>query len=357
MGGAVEVRKNERDVVIKDARAVAAAHLALGGEHIQELALEHHAEEPAGLGAERVVKALARLENVVRAALRAGVAGAEHQRVVGKAHRIFLAETLGLLAVDAVRDRDKIFDDAGTEAFHIFFRIAVALHAVVAELRVAAVAELLAHLIAQVHQLVIDAVELRLVFLVPGALRFPRGQTHGVIEIGLLRLQLADRVHAALKRDLRRGDQLVIRFHELVFLLQQRDDLGRERLRADLGVREDDLAELRLEIGTERALQQRLGPKLGILLQLGHGAVPELHLFIIELVARIDGISDAHQRHERIHIAAALVHLQKGSARGGVVLRRLQTLSERGHLFFQRRNVRPLIRHLRKLQVWILQLL
>ena len=72
--GVIEVCENERRVVIRNLRTVAAALLALGGEQVHELIVNHVIEELGGLRGTPLVKMLCRRDNVVRRALRLRIA-------------------------------------------------------------------------------------------------------------------------------------------------------------------------------------------------------------------------------------------------------------------------------------------
>ena len=61
--GAVEVGKNKRHFVIAQARAVATARLAGGGQHVHELVVQHFVEEHAGLGGKLLIELFALLED------------------------------------------------------------------------------------------------------------------------------------------------------------------------------------------------------------------------------------------------------------------------------------------------------
>ena len=345
---AVEVGEDKGHMVLAQARAVAACALAGGGEHVQKLVIQHRVEELAGLGAKRLIKPLALRENVVRGAAGLRVAAAEGERVVGKAHGIGLAETLGLRFVDGRSHGDNVFDDGGAEFFHVLLRVAVAAHAVITELGIAVVAQLAAHRVAQLYELVVDLVELRLVRLVPAALRLPRGQTPRIVGVIFERGQLRDGVRAALKLDLCAGDQLLIVLHELIFLLQLLNNGGGEGLARDLGVEEHQIAVFRRERLAERAFQHRRRPGVVIGAQLRPGFVPELLLSVIECVAGVDGVADARERGEGIDVRRELLLGKERLARGGVVRRGLQLVGQRLQLLLQLVQIGPCVRHFRK---------
>ena len=62
--GAVEVGKDEGNAIVRQAGAVAAALFALGGQHIQQLSLQHGAEEGAGLRGQFVIELAALLQEL-----------------------------------------------------------------------------------------------------------------------------------------------------------------------------------------------------------------------------------------------------------------------------------------------------
>ena len=64
-------------------------------------------------------------EDVVRPAAGLRVAAAEGEGVVRIAHRIGLAEALGLAAEDLVGEGDYVLDDGGAEALHVLLAVAV----------------------------------------------------------------------------------------------------------------------------------------------------------------------------------------------------------------------------------------
>ena len=345
---AVEVGEDKRNAVLAKARAVAAGPLAGGRQHVQKLVIEHRVEEFAGFGGKRLIEPLALRENVVRGAAGLRVAAAEAKGVIGKGHGIGLAKASGLCLIDGGRDGHDVFDNGGAELLHVLLRVAVAAHAVIAQLGIAVVAQLAAHRVAQLHELVIDLVQLRLVRLVPAALGLPRSQTPRVVRVVFKRGQLRDGVGAAFELDLCAGDQLLIVLHELVFLLQLLDNGGRERLAGDLGVEEHQIAVFRCEFLAERAFQHGSRPRVVIGAKLRPCFVPELLFGVIELVAGVDGVADARERGKRIDVHRQLLLGEERLARGGIIRRGLQPVGQRLQLLLQLVQIGPCIRHFRK---------
>ena len=345
---AVEIGEDERHMVVAQAGAVAARALARRREHVQQLVIQHGVEKFAGLRRQLLIEVLALRQDLSRCAAGLGVAAAEHEGVIGEVHGIGLAEARGLLPIDGACDRHDIFDHGSAELLDVFLRVAVSAHTVVAELGKAVVAELAAHRVAQLHELVIDLVQLRLVRLVPAALGLPGRQTHSVVRAVFERRELRDGVGAAFKVDLRAGDELLIVLHELVFLLQLLDDRGGEGLAVDLGVDEHQIAVFRRKVLAERAFEHCRGPRVVIGAQLRTSLVPELLLGVIELVAGIDGVADARERGEGVDVRRQLLLGEEGLVRGSVTRRGLQLVGQRLQLLLQFVQIGPRIRHFRK---------
>ncbi len=346
---AVEVGKDEGHFIVAQTGAVAAGPLALGAQHVQQLVVQHGAEELLRLRRQFAVELHALGQDVVRRAHRPGIAGAELQRRVREAQGIALAQPLRLLAVDLLRHRHEVLPHGGAELLHVVLGVAVALHAVVAQGGVALVAQLSAHGVTQVHQLVVQGVQLLRVLHGPLGVRFPRRQTALVVQIGLHRLQLGQGIGFSLEGYLRRGDELLIRLDQVVLLLHLRDDLRGEALAVDLRVEEHQLAVLRGEVLAERGSQHRRLPRLLVLLQLRPEGIPEFLLAVVKGVAGVDRVTNGSQRGLGLRRAGQRLLLQKG--RPGLLIggRVLQPLRQRRPLLLEGLRVGALIGHLRKL--------
>ena len=344
----VEVGKDEGHFIVAQAGAVAAGALALGAQHVQQLVVQHGAEELLRLRRQLTVELHALSQDVVRRAHGPGVAGAELQRRICEAQGIALAQPLRLLAVDLLRHRHEVLPHGGAELLHVVLGVAVALHAVVAQGGVAIVAQLSAHGITQMHQLVVQGVQLLRVLHGPLGVRLPRRQAAVVIRVGLHGLQLGQGVGLPLEGDLRRGDELLIRLDQIVLLLHLRDDLRCEALAIDLRVEEHQLAVFCGEILAERGGQHGRLPRLLVLLQLRRKDVPELLLAVIEGIAGVDGVADGGQRGLGLRGAGQGLLLQKGRTSllvgGGV----LQALRQRRPLLLESLRVGALVGHLRE---------
>ena len=354
MLGAVEVGEDKGYLIVAQAGAVAACLLALGAQHVQQLVVQHGAEEHLRLGGQLAVELHALCQNIVGRTHGAGVAGAELQRQIREAQGIGLAQTLRLLAADLVRHRHQILLHGGAELLHVLLGVAVAVHAVVAQRGIALVAHLLAHGITQMHQLVVQFIQLRRVLHGPLGVGLPRRQTAGVIGVALEGRQLGQGVGLALKGDLGGGQQFLVLLGQVVLLLHLRDDLRLKALPGDLGVQEHQVAVLRGKVLAERGVQHGSLPRLLILLQLRAEGVPELLLSVVEGVAGVDGVADGSQRGLRLHGAGRRLLLQKDLPRLLVGSRVLQPLRQLAHLLLQRLRIRTGIGHLGKLHVLFL---
>ena len=301
--GPVEIRENERHIVIRQLRHVAAALLAVGREEVHELALPHRAKEFGGLRGELVVEFGRRVHNVVGSSLRARVAGLEFKGIVGEAHRVGFPEAFCLLLVDFAGDRNEILLNRLAELLDIVLVVGDAVHPVVAELEVVLVAELFAHLIAELYKLVIIFVELFLVLLVPGALGLPGGEAHGVVRVALLRGHAGEGHGLAHEGDLGGGEKLLVGHREVVLLLHLPDDLRREGLEVHLRRLEDNRPELRLEFRTEFRVYERDREFVELLLESRAGLVPVGRLRVVEFVPGVDRVADGGNRRDRLDLA------------------------------------------------------
>mgnify|MGYP000723736711 CR=1 FL=1 len=238
-----------------------------------------------------------------------------------------------------------------TEFFNIILCVRVTAHAVISERSVAAVAELFAHRVAQMHELVVELVELCLIVLVPLALGLPCGKALFIVCAGLERGELGERVDLALKGDLRRGEQLFILLRQLVLLLHLGDDLGGEGLECEFCVDEHQIAELLGKFRAERAFEHCRRPRLIVFLQLGEEAVPELFLRIVEGVARVDRVADARKRRGGGDVLGLLLLGEEHLAGLLVALCGLELLGERSEMLLGALGIGTGVGHFRKFHV------
>ena len=327
--GAVEVGENEGHLVVHDPGAVAAPGLALGSQHVHQIVVQHGLEKLAGLRGQLVVELFALGDDIVRRALGPGVAGTEFQGVVGVAQGIGHPDALGLRPENPVGQGHQILAHGGPEALHVLLGVAVALHAVVAQGGVALIAQLAAHLVPQVGQLVINAVQLGLVVLVPLAHRLPGSQTAGVVRVALEGPHLGQGVGLTLKGDLGGGDELLMLLGQVVLPLELGHDLRREVL-------------------PEGGGQHSRRPRLGVLLQLRPGGVPEVHLPVVELVPGVDGVADAGQGDQCVHMTLRRLLLQEHGPGFLIAFCRLQAAGQVPQLPLYLVQVRTLVGHLGK---------
>ena len=250
--GTVEIRKNERDAVVVDARAVAAALFALGREKIHQLAVKHRLEELTRLRREVVIESLCCGKDSFVIACRFRIAGPEHQSAVRKAQRILHAEALRLFSADAVSHRDYVFLDRLMELVDIIAVVAVPGHAVVSELDIILHSKLTGHLISDGDETVIKFIQLVLVISVPAAFGLPCLEPRLIIRVMLERSDLSDSISFAPKRDRSARKQFLISGRQFVLLLQQRDDRRIERLHLKFRINKNDFPEFFRKRAAER---------------------------------------------------------------------------------------------------------
>ena len=252
MLGSVEIGKDKRHAVVHNAGAVSAAFLALGGKHVHQLSFQHHPEERAGFRRKLVIELFAGCQDIVRGPLGPRIAGAEFQRIVSVAHGVFLAQALCVRPVDAVRHGHQVSPHSRPELFHILFGIAVASHAVIAQLGEAFIAHLPAHAVPQLRQLVIDFIQLVLVILVPLSLSLPGSQPPLIVRVGLEGRHLGNGIYPALKGNLGGSDQFLVFIAQVVFLLQFRNNVRGEGFQVHLRLDKHQVAVFRGEVRPER---------------------------------------------------------------------------------------------------------
>ena len=257
--------------------------------------LTHELPEFVGLRAQLRIELVAHGKDLGRIAHGLGIAGLEGQGVVRKVHGEILALHLGLGDIELLGHGDQITLDGDAELLHILRAVAVALHTQVAQLGIAVIAQLAAHAVAQLHQLVIDLIQLGAVFVVPVALGHPGSLADLVIGIQLPGRELAEGVHFAPEGDLGGGDQLGIAAAQGILLLQVLHDLGREGLGGHLGIDEGDAAVLGFQLLAEGGVQSGSGPGLEGGLEGRHLLLVEGVLGVIEFVAGVDVPADGGQ--------------------------------------------------------------
>ena len=346
--GTIKVGKDKGNLVIGNAGAVAAAAFAFGGENIQQFIVQHHAEEFAGLGRKLIIELATHGKDLIRCADGLGIAGAEFQRVIGKAHRIFFAQTLRLLAINAVRYRNQILYDRLAELFNVFLGIAVTTHAIIAQRRIPLISKLFTHLVPQMSQFIIQLIKFGLVFLVPVAFSLPGSQTACIIGVALKGSKLREGVYTALKGDLRRGQQLFVFYGQLVFLLQIFNDCGRECPAGNFGIHKHQITVFCSKLRTVGGLQHRLRPCLITFLQLRIDLVPEFHFPIIVRIAGINGVANMGKIGHGTDVLIQFLLCQEQFLRLGIAFRCFQLFSQAIQLSFQLLSIRALIFHLGK---------
>ena len=229
--------------------------------------------------------------------------------------------------------------------------VAIAHHAVVAELGVSAVAELFAHLVAQMHELVVYRVKLSAVLLIPPTLRLPCGKAALVVRAGLERRELRQSVSSAFKRYLRGREELFVLLNEFVLALKLGDYLGRECLEAYLGIHEHEIAVFSREIFAERCCKHSPGPLLHILLKLGHCSVPEILFLIVELIPRIHGMTYGNEVYKGVDMFFELLLLEEYLFGIRVAFRRSKALGEAVEAFLSFIDIGSGIGHFAKFHI------
>ena len=201
----IEVGKNEGRFIIQNAGAIPSSLLSLGRKQVHQLIFQHIIKEFSGFRRAPLIEFLTGCHDILRFPHRLRISAAELDGIVRIAHRVGFPKALCLSLVHLRRHRNHIFDNSFPELFHIRLVIAVPVHAVITKLHKVVVAQLLSHLIAQVHHLIIDFIQLVLIVFVPLPLRLPGGKTSLIIFVVFKQCHLGKRVLLPFKRNLRTG--------------------------------------------------------------------------------------------------------------------------------------------------------
>ena len=289
--GAVEVGENKRHLVGRERGAVATGCLAVTGENVEHLAVEHGLDEFPGLRAEILIHGLARSKDLLRRSLRLGVAVGEAELIVVDAQSIH-ADTLALGFLDLGDDGHQIRGDLVAELLQFLCAVAVAAQTVIAQLDVVVVAQHSALGVAVFHQLVIDLVQLLPVGIEDLALSLKGCAADGAIRAFLVLAQHGKRHSLAVKLHRQSGVELLILSLQLAGLLHKGNQLRLEAAAGDFQILEKQAAVVGFQLFAVGGIQQGDIDSLLTLLQLRADLIKELTLTVVEFVSGIDGVAD-----------------------------------------------------------------
>lgn len=253
--GAVEIREDKRRMVIGKLRAVAAGCLALLCEHIEKLVFKHEIYKFRRFGRERVIHFLACGEDLLGCALGFCVSVGEAEAVIIEI-KLIDTDSCALAFLRGANERNYLRRYLLTKTCNFFCSVAVSAEAVIAELHKTPVAELFGDFTSYLHKLVVYFVKFLAVRIKAGTLgiiSFLSRLSVGTFFIGT---KLCHWERFAVYFNGAGSIYFLIFGDELIFLLYQTDDSGRECPAGNLDFSEDKRAELFLQLGTESALEQ-----------------------------------------------------------------------------------------------------
>lgn len=132
-------------------------------------------------------------------------------------------------------------------------------------------------------QTVIDVIKLRLMLVKKAAECLCSGFAHRTVRALLVRTQLSQIADLAVKLDFSAGAQLLVLLNQLVFLLNQWNQLGRKALEGDFDVFEHQRAKLLLQLLAERRGNQSLVKLLELFVE--HRS----HLLVVLFLLAVNG--------------------------------------------------------------------
>ena len=201
-------------------------------------------------------------------------------------------------------------------------------------------AQLAAHGIPELYQLVVNPIQFLALPVVPFALGFPGGTAQLVIGAELQRGKLGQGVGLTLEFNLGGSDELGIGTDQAAFLLQILHHLRGKGPGSHLRILERNRAVLFLQPFAEGRCQQRLGPFLLQRLEFGQFLMIKCHFPVVELVPGVDVPADlGNGAHGTDGFAFGFVFLQecllrffKGFCIGQTLQLRCQAASQVVHI-------------------------
>ena len=275
--------------------------------------LDHEVDEFAGLGAQLVVHFLRRLYHEGVIARRLGVAVREYHLFIIP-HDVIDAETLCLCIVELLAQRHQEGAHLLPEGGDLLFAVVGAALLQVADRDVILIAEISAHLVADVDQLVPDLLETRLVLLVEFGVGTDGGGTHrtvGMLEILLHTVKVQG---LAVEGDLGGGHDLLIFVGQAAFLLAQRDVGLAEQLLLQIDRDKVLLAEFPLDLRAEAAGGDGFVERDLLAAEGGQRVLQIVDLGLVEFVTGIQRVADVCDGILGGKFAALPVHLENQRA-------------------------------------------
>ena len=309
--------------------------------------VEHHLDKLGGLRRHFGVHLPTGFHQLVRCAVRQRVAVREEVGVVVYLE-ILDTDAFCLTALDFVVDRHNLLDDLAAEVGNLLRTVAVAAAQQVSHLYIVGKTQTVCLLGAVFDQTVIDVIKLRLMLVKKAAVCLCSGFAHRTVRALLVRTQLSQIADLAVKLDFSAGAQLLVLLNQLVFLLNQWNQLGRKALEGDFDVFEHQRAKLLLQLLAERRGNQSLVKLLELFVEHRSHLLVVLFLLAVKWVAGVHSVADGANLNVGGQLDAQLLQLFDDLNLLGGACSLLKAFSQLGDGFHQLWIIGTLIGKFRK---------
>ena len=282
--------------------------------------VDHEVDEFAGFRADLVVHLLGGPDHKGVVARRLGVAVREDHLLVVP-HDMVDAETLCLRVIELLAQRHEECAHLLPEGRDFLFAVVRASLLQIAHGNVVFIAQIFAHLVADVDEFAPDLLQTRLVVLVELGVRLDGGGTHravGMLEVFLDAVKIQG---LAVKGNLGGGHDLLVLVGQAAFLLTQRDVGFTEQLLLQVHGDKVLLAEFPLDVRTEGAGRDGFAERHLVAAEGGQRVLQIIDLRLIEFVPGVQSVADVCDGILGEQFAALAVDLKNQAAQGAVALR------------------------------------
>ena len=293
--------------------------------------VDHEVDEFAGLRADLVVHLLRGFDHEGVVACGFGIAVREdHLFVV--AHDVVESKAPGLRIIELLAKRDEDGAHLLAEGGNLFFAVVRAALLEIADGDIVLVAEVFAHLVADLDQLVPDLLQAWLVALIEIGICLDRGGAHRAVGMLEIFLQAVEVQRLAVEGDFCRGHDLLILVGQAGLLLAERDVGLAEQLFLQVHGDEILLAELPLNVRAEGAGRDGLAERDLRAAERWERVLEIRDLRFVKFVARVERMADVCDGILRGQLAAFAVDLKQQRAQHGIAFRVLHRVLPRGEL-------------------------
>ena len=180
-----------------------------------------------------------------------------------------------------------------TEIFHIFFAVAVTIHAVIAQLNVVIIAQHMRLFGSVFHHLIVNFINLVCYGLEKFTDSLPCFPANFAVGTGLEFLHHGQVISFSFKRNLGTGNNLIITADQGIFLLHQRNQLFIKSFQHNFHIFESNLTDFAFHIVSVRGCKQNLGVFIFIILKNRHHFIVKMLFFFVKFIGCVNIMANA----------------------------------------------------------------